>query len=202
MMKKLLFALVLAMAVSICACAQAAPELSGVFPDDISLVSGQDGWYFQFNASQGGTLAMQLFSGETGEYITEVGAVPVEQGAGRVDWNGLLPDGTAAQPGSYMIAVSLQNFWGEVSERNVFSLQILAEDQEMETMLTSAEQETEAAQGWEEAQQTVAAETGVPQATSFWDMNPDDYDLTNPEHQQAIWDIMMQPITVIQGDQT
>ena len=146
MMKKLLFVLVLAMAVSICACAQAAPELSGVFPDDISLVSGQDGWYFQFNASQGGTLGMQLFSGETGEYITEVGAVPVEQGAGRVDWNGLLPDGTVAQPGSYMIAVQLQNFWGEVSERNVFSLQILAEGQEMETALMSAEQEMGAAQ--------------------------------------------------------
>ena len=202
MMKKLLFVLVLAMAVSVCACAQAVPELSGVFPDDISLVSGQDGWYFQFNASQGGTLGMQLFSGETGEYITEVGAVPVEQGAGRVDWNGLLPDGTAAQPGSYMIAVQLQNFWGEVSERNVFSLQILAEGQEMETALMSAEQEMDAAQDWEDEPQAVAAAAGVPQAESFWEMNPDDYDLANPEHQQAIWEIMMQSITVLEGDQT
>ena len=77
MMKKKLFALAFALFVCLCAGAQAAPDLGTVFADDIALISGQDGWFFQFNASQGGTLAMQLFSGETGEYITEVGAVQV-----------------------------------------------------------------------------------------------------------------------------
>ena len=43
---------------------------------------------------------------------------------------------------------------------------------------------------------------GITLFPSFWDMNPDDYDLSNPEHQQAIWDLMMQPITVLEGDQT
>nr|MCR4707806.1 L,D-transpeptidase [Clostridiales bacterium] len=38
-------------------------------------------------------------------------------------------------------------------------------------------------------------------AASFWDMNPDDYDLSSPEDQQAIWDIMMQPIIVLDVDQ-
>lgn len=42
----------------------------------------------------------------------------------------------------------------------------------------------------------------MPQATSFWDMNPDEYDLTDPDHQQAIWDLMMQPITVMDVGQT
>ena len=42
----------------------------------------------------------------------------------------------------------------------------------------------------------------VPHATRFWDMNPDMYDLTNPLHQQAIWDLMMQPITVLNVEQT
>ena len=37
----------------------------------------------------------------------------------------------------------------------------------------------------------------VPHATSFWDMDPDAYDLANPDHQRAIWEILMQPITVL-----
>ena len=53
-----------------------------------------------------------------------------------------------------------------------------------------------------QSEQTGETAQGIPVATSFWDMDPDQYDLTNPEHQQAIWDIMMQPITVIEGDQT
>ena len=48
-----------------------------------------------------------------------------------------------------------------------------------------------------------AAPTGsVPEAASFWEMNPDLYDLTNPDHQQAIWDLMMQPIVVLDVGQT
>ena len=42
----------------------------------------------------------------------------------------------------------------------------------------------------------------VPAAGSFWEMDPDAYDLTDPAHQQAIWDIMMQPITVLDVGQT
>ena len=42
----------------------------------------------------------------------------------------------------------------------------------------------------------------VPQASSFWDMNPDEYDLGDPRHQQAIWALMMQPITVLDVGQT
>jgi len=204
MMKKKLFALALVLLVCLCAGAQAAPELSGVFADDIALVSGQDGWYFSFQATQGGTLAMQLFSGETGEYIAEVGAVQVEQGAGRIDWNGLLPSGSAAQPGSYMMAVQLKNFWGEESEQHVFSLHIFATEEEAGSVLDLSAMDAPEAESRDEPAEEVVSEEkpAVPQATSFWDMNPDDYDLTNPEHQQAIWEIMMQPITVLEGDQT
>ena len=52
--------------------------------------------------------------------------------------------------------------------------------------------------GAEEAE----AASEIPYAASFWDMNPDAYDLTNPEHQKAIWDLMMQPITVLDVGQT
>ena len=60
----------------------------------------------------------------------------------------------------------------------------------------------EAAETVGAAEQAVTAEGGVPYATSFWDMNPDEYDLKNPAHQQAVWDLMMQPITVLDVGQT
>ena len=189
--------------------ALAAPELSGVFADDVSLVSGEDGWYFTFRASEGGTLAMQLLSGETGEAVADVGAAQIEAGNGKMGWNGLLPDGSAAAPGSYMLKVQLKNFWGEESESSVLSLHIFEDEQERsENVLDLSALVAEEAEAWEEPiaaadmQADAVQISGVPQAASFWEMNPDDYDLTNPEHQQAIWEIMMQPITVIEGDQT
>ena len=92
-MKKFLFlALMLAMLVT---AALAEPQLSGVFADDVTLTSGEDGWFVEFEASENGTVAMELLSGETGEKVADLGAVAVEAGSGRVDWNGLLPDGSA-----------------------------------------------------------------------------------------------------------
>ena len=201
-MKKLI--LLLALLLACVPCALAAPELTGVFADDVQLISGQDGWYFDFYASEGGTLALQLLSGETGEAVADLGAAQVEQGSGRMAWNGLLPDGTAVKPESYMIAVSLRNYWGEESTPTLLSISIYADEAAAQAdTLDLSTLVAEEATIWEEepaAQQT--QQGGVPQATSFWDMNPDEYDLTNPEHQQAIWEIMMQPITVIEGDQT
>ena len=183
-------------------CALAAPVLENVVPGDASLVSGADGWYFDFSVSEGGTLAMQLLSGETGEPVCDAGAMAVEAGSGRMHWNGLLPDGAAVPAGGYMAQVQLKNGQGEESGSGVFSLHIFeSEAQRSENTLDLSTLVAEEAASWEEGL-ILPEESGVPAATGFWDMNPDDYDLTNPEHQQAIWDLMMQPITVLSGDQT
>ena len=213
--------------------ALAAPQLGGVTTEGVSLVTGQDGWYFEFSTSEGGTLEMELLSGETGEQLGSLGAAYVEAGTGRIEWNGLMPDGTPVAPGEYLIAVRVRNFWGEESERLAFSLHIFASEAERdENVLDIAGMEFEEAQTWDEgdamteaesadarqetqaaAQETADADaqsaaetadaqiTAVPVATSFWDMDPDAYDLTDPAHQQAIWDLMMQPITVLDVDQ-
>ena len=196
----------------ICVCllpvwALAAPVLESVLPGDVSLVSGTDGWYVDFSASEGGTLSMQLLSGETGEAVCDVGAMPVEAGGGRMHWNGLLADGSAVPAGDYMAQVQLKNFWGEESEYSVFSLHVFADEaQQQANTLDLSMLVAEEAEIWEEGvivpDSLAQQEGGVPQAASFWEMNPDDYDLSNPEHQQAIWDLMMQPITVLEGDQT
>ena len=189
--------------------ALAAPELSGVSADDVSMIAGQDGWYFTFSASEAGTLAMQLLSGETGEAVADVGSARVEAGGGEMAWNGLMPDGGKAQAGSYMLCVQLRNDAGEESERQVLSLHIYeSEEEHSENVLDLDALIAEEAAVWEEAEeaageiQETEEKPAVPVAASFWEMNPDDYDLKNPEHQQAIWEIMMQPITVIDGDQT
>ena len=76
--------------------AMAAPVLEDVSASDGQLIIGQDGWSVSFSATEGGTLAMQLLSGETGEVVADLGAVQMEAGEGRIGWNGLLPDGTPA----------------------------------------------------------------------------------------------------------
>ena len=68
-MKKRICIILLVLLASLCGSAAAAPVLSGVFADDVALVSGQDGWYFNFTTSEGGTLGVQLLSGETGEVV-------------------------------------------------------------------------------------------------------------------------------------
>ena len=107
MKKHILILLILACLLP--AYALAAPALEGVVPGDASLVSGAGGWYFDFSASEGGTLAMVLLSGETGETVGSVGAMAVEAGSGRMHWNGLLPDGTAVAAGDYMAQVQRKN---------------------------------------------------------------------------------------------
>ncbi|HIU16198.1 MAG TPA: L,D-transpeptidase family protein [Candidatus Ventricola intestinavium] len=194
-------------ALLLCASAAlAAPELTGVFADDVMLISGQDGWYFDFHTTEGGSLALQLLSGQTGEAVCDLGATQVEAGSGRIAWNGLLPDGTAVAPGSYMVAVQLRNYWGEESGQSLLSLHIYASEEEAAAnVLDLSTLVAEEAIPWEEetAQSSASAQdTAVPAATSFWDMDPDAYDLDNPEHQQAIWDLMMQPITVLDVGQT
>lgn len=209
MKKSILILFVILMMIS--SWALAAPELSGVLASDAQLITGQDGWHFDFYTSEGGTLAMQLLSGETGEALYDLGAAQVEAGGGRMAWNGLLPDASAVPAGNYMISVRVRNYWGEESEPALLSLYVFeSEKQAQENVLDLSTLVAQEAAIWEEgtlesepadgaAMQEIAA---VPQATSFWDMNPDDYDLENPEHQLAIWNLMMQPITVLDVEQT
>ena len=195
MMKKSMFLILLVLWL-MTGCALAEPELSAVFADDVSLTAGVDGWFVEFEASESGVMAMELLSGDTGEKVADLGAAPVEAGAGRLSWNGLLPDGSAVPAGYYMVGVQMKNDAGEESAEYLLSLEIFAGD---------APAGESAAQPAEEPAEEDAPEFddyGVPYATSFWDMEPDLYDLSDPAHQQAIWDLMMQPITVFDVGQT
>lgn len=204
------------------ACALAAPQLTNVTAESGSLTVGGE-WAFTFETTEGGALAMQL-RGADGSSV-DLGAAQVDAGTGRLAWDGVLPDGSEAADGAYTVAVRLCNYWGEESEESLLALSIgggdaadaAASDVPGALDLSSLDiqdaqlwnGDIEEAQVWDEGQATADVQTvtadgkrPVPQATSFWDMNPDEYDLTDPDHQQAIWDLMMQPITVMDVGQT
>ena len=217
-MKKHFLSFVVMLVLCASSCALAAPVLTDVYADDMSIVIGEEGWGFRFAATEGGTLALALLDAQ-GEKISDLGAKQVDAGEGRMEWNGLLPDGSAPQAGDYVIAVQLKNYWGEESEQGRMNVTLFDEQADAQAgMLDLSALVIEEAILWEEGQELLEESTGgaqelpqdsagldengVPAATSFWDMDPDAYDLDNPAHQQAIWDLMMQPITVIDGDQT
>ena len=217
MKKHILLTFVLLLALCASAGALAAPVLSDVYADEMSIVAGEEGWGFHFAATEGGALALALLDG-AGEKVSDLGAKQVEAGECRMAWNGLLPDGSRPQAGDYTIAVQLKNYWGEESAQSLLGVHLFDGQEDAQTgMLDLASLVIEEAMLWEEGQEQLEEEAvqeeqahdgaaldahGVPAATSFWDMDPDAYDLTDPAHQQAIWDLMMQSITVIKGDQT
>ena len=216
-MKKHFLSFVLMLALCASSHALAAPVLSDVYADDMSVVIGEDGWGFRFSSTEGGALALALLDSGSGEKLADLGARQVDAGEGRIEWNGLLPDGSRPSEGDYTLALQLRNYWGEESERALLDVSLYGEAADAQAgMLDLSALVIEEAIVWEEGQElledaamedaqqsgALSDENGVPAATSFWDMNPDAYDLDNPEHQQAIWDLMMQPITVIEGDQT
>ncbi len=223
MKKHILFAAVLLL-LAAASSAMAAPELSGVYANGSCIRIGEPGFSIAFSSSEAGTIALALI-GENGD-AADVGAERIEAGEGRIDWNGLMPDGGRPAPGDYTIVVQMKNDAGEESGMCMIGVE-LQEGQNDEQapaaagMLDLSALVIEEAAVWEEGQELLEEaaedeaqeetptdsgflldENGVPVATSFWDMQPDAYDLDNPAHQQAIWDLMMQPITVIDGDQT
>ena len=221
-MKKHFMAAILFLMMLASAGALAAPQLTNVAAESGSLRVGEV-WAFSFETTEGGALAMQL-RGADGESI-DLGATQVDAGIGRLVWDGVLPDGSEAADGVYTIVVRLCNYWGEESEERLMTVTVGDGEAAGEAAAPVAagaldlssldiqdaqiwEGGIEEARVWDEGQAADAqtlTEDGrrpVPQATSFWDMNPDEYDLTDPDHQQAIWDLMMQPITVMDVGQT
>lgn len=221
-MKKHFMAAILFLMMLAAAGALAAPQLTNVAAESGSLRVGEV-WAFSFETTEGGALAMQL-RGADGESI-DLGATQVDAGIGRLVWDGVLPDGSEAADGVYTMAVRLCNYWGEESEERLMTVTVGDGEAAGEAAAPVAagaldlssldiqdaqiwEGGIEEARVWDEGQAADAqtlTEDGrrpVPQATSFWDMNPDEYDLTDPDHQQAIWDLMMQPITVMDVGQT
>lgn len=118
-------------ALLLCASAAlAAPELTGVFADDVMLISGQDGWYFDFHTTEGGSLALQLLSGQTGEAVCDLGATQVEAGSGRICLEWPFAGWHRGGAGQLYGGSAARNYWGEESGQSLLSLHIYASEEE------------------------------------------------------------------------
>ena len=153
-MKKHFFLFILTVLMLASACAFAAPELSNVMADDVKLISGQNDWYFDFETTEGGTLAMRLYSGDTGEFVCEVGTAQAEEGTGRISWDGMLADGSAVPEGNYILMIQLRNYWGEESEQQLISLHIYGSEESANANMLdlSLLEDAQEAQSWDEPQ--------------------------------------------------
>ena len=120
-MKKHFASFVFFLLIATAACTLAAPKLTNVTAESDSLRAGGE-WALTFETTEGGALAMSL-RGADGESI-ELGATQVDAGSGRLIWDGILPDGSAAADGAYTVAVRLRNYWGEESEESLLPLTI------------------------------------------------------------------------------
>lgn len=200
-------------------CAQTA-ALTGVLADDSVLTPGRD-WFVEFTAPYAGEAALTLLGGTQGGEDIVVSAVDVDAGEGQIHWDGLLPDGAPTKAGmarlmltlagaageesvaSHMVVVDVlpagdeaEETLGEVQTGDAGAQEEIAGEDEAEEDATPEEEAAE-----EKTPAKAAEKKPVPTAANYWEMNPDEYDLKDPEHQKAIWDIMMQEMTVIDKGQ-
>lgn len=173
-------------------CAQNTPVLTGVLADDSVLTPGGS-WFVEYDTTAAGEVTLTLMD-ESGDIV--VASDTVEAGAHTLPWNGAMPDGSWAQSGFVRLMLTLTA--GDETHMHMVPVEILPAEEGADALpAEDAIPETDDSETDDAEPAVVITEKKpVPTATSFWDMNPDDYDLSDPAHQQAIWDIMMQDITV------
>ena len=167
-----------------------APELDGVFPSDDVLIAGSgESVEVSYHASTAGTLTVTLYGLESGEK-TALHTLQVAAGAGVVRWDGTV-QGTEATPGMWEIQLSLADASGQRSmlQAALVELRLPAPrptlmPPELRPLRTPSP----------ERQLSPHAD---PHAHCFWRMDIDNLDPTVPADQAVIWEILMQPITVL-----
>ncbi len=176
------------------ATALAAPELSMVFPDnDVVTPGGQLG--ITFEASEAADLVLTCVAADGTR--AELARTAVAAGPGEFTWDGRI-DGADAPGGMCTLELVLENAQAEHSAMEAIKVDVVGQGG------------AHAAKGSASDAKAGPVISGGRQVSPFpdphdncyWGMNPDDYDLTNPDDQQRLWEIMMQPITVLQTGPT
>ena len=192
----------------------AAPQLTNVLAEDSVLVPGSD-WYIEFDSSAAGTVTATLMNLSDGTEHSELGQIPVKEGHGILRWDGRLSETETLSAGPWGIVLRLTDGAGNESAAQMIAFDVEAgenapaadpkvadpKDEPAGDDAKAADETEKATPAPTKTPAPEATKKPVPTAKTYWEMNPDDYDLTDPEHQQAIWDIMMQPITVLDKDQ-
>lgn len=209
-MKRMLSLLLILLLMPLPHALAAGAGIDNVLADDSVLTLGED-WFVEFNASSAGEIELVRTDGRQEEVVVHTQAVTA--GANEAHWDGTMSDGSLSGTGYYGVLLKFKDTSGQQLASHMVSVEIvqgvasLGESEAFVDETESAGEESGEEPGEEADDQTVA-ETGeedtgttekmpVPSAANFWEMNPDEYDLDDPDHQQAIWDIMMQDMTVL-----
>lgn len=161
---------------------QESPALSNIYPSDPQLIPGIS-WSMHVNANMQGTLTMQLDGFDTTIFEGAVSA-----GETSIPWDGTNA-GTALPPGEYDLILKLTDATGFASTA-----------QHVHIILTDTADEAEPTVTATPAYETAVSPSSYSATPSSGELNywtlP--MDITN---EAAIWEVMMQPITVLKGDQ-
>lgn len=174
------------------------PALNEVIPSDQSLFPGTP-WHVHILASMAGTLTVSLE-----EENTLIFNSPVSAGETDVPWDGSI-SGAPLAPGTYTMILQLTDGTGYASNAHYIPV----------TIEESGQSGEGAAQGGASVQETAAVPQDTVVVASGGHVAPADFS-THPagadEHdywtlpmditdEAAVWDVMMQPITVLEGNQ-
>jgi len=167
-----------------------APQLSGVFPDNDTLILGARAVRVEFDAGGPGTLAMSARIRGSGADPLPVREAEVSAGHGAIEWDGRI-GGQEVEPGLWELFLTLRGSSGALSPASVAIVEVVG---------ASAAMPVEARPRATPGPDRQLSPFPDPHERCFWNMDIDNLDPENPEDWPVIWEILMQPITVLDAD--
>ena len=171
------------------------PAILSATPSSKELIIGQQ-WHIDLNINVASTLTMKLIK-PSGEAILYESALPA--GKSEISWDGMA-GGEALAPGSYTIGLSLTDETGYTSKVDLYTIVI------KEALSLPIPEET--------AVDTIPNPIETTIDSKIENKSPSDFSSHTCEHEScffklpmgvmdeaAIWEAMMQPMTVVKGEQ-
>ena len=187
-------------------CAQPAwaaePALGGVFPGDEVLTPGTP-MEVSYEASVDGTLEIEVRM-RGSDRSEPLPPLAVKAGRGAIAWDGLL-GGSPVEPGSWIVQLTLVDAAGARSMPQAAGVMVAASRQAFPPPSAPPKEADAAEQPAAPAGKTPRvpdedrqlSSFPDPHALCFWGLDVDNIDIYDPADQAKIWEVMMQPMTVL-----
>jgi len=186
-------------------------ELTGVFPGDDTLVPGER-MPICYESGADGTLEV-LVRMSGGGYEELLESLPVAPGPGTVYWDGTLR-GAPVPPGDWIVQLTLVDSEGARSAPSAVEVRVTGNGAAINPPPVENAGETDGSDGPREtaasAQRTPFDRSALmpgedrqispypdPHDLCAWNLDIDRIDLYSPEGQAKIWEVLMQPVTVL-----
>ncbi|MDR3051384.1 MAG: L,D-transpeptidase [Oscillospiraceae bacterium] len=181
-------ALCLALAALCAVPALAEPQLADVLPDiDALAVENGDVLTITYTASDAGRLVASVHLENTDDEPLPLFAGEIAAGPGALKWDGAI-GGAPVPSGAWVVSLSFTDAQGQRAVTQAVAVQVRGEgDRPAATprvyRTPSPDRQLSAFRD--------------PHERCFWQMDIDNLDVYDPEDQKIIWEILMQPVTVL-----